>query len=394
MRIAVVIQRFGAEIVGGAEHLAYNYVEQFVKNPDWHIEVFTTAAVNYQTWKNDFEAGSSRERPNLIIHRFRSKAKRSRFFFLANGLLSRPLKLLRGRNAIARWLEDLWFHLQGPECPELLLYLKQRAKDFDAAIFVTYLYYPTIYGLPLLKDKAVLIPAAHDERSFYFGRTKEVLRDAKALICLSEAEAKIIKRVHPDVHTPIVQTGMGIENNYQGQSTTGDYLLYLGRISRGKGLHQLLEWLDRYNERAKKPQKLILAGAKEFDLPNSPHISYVGRVSDEDKWQLIDNALAIVSPSEHESLSLIVLEALARKKPVLLNQHCEIFDFYVRTLPTVLGFVDQATFNAGLDEIKSWNHKDMEGEFLASQEWLNHTYSWNAIIKKLENCLKQVRNGI
>ena len=39
---------------------------------------------------------------------------------------------------------------------------------------MTYLYYPTVVGLPFVADKAILIPTAHDEPYIYFKIYKKI----------------------------------------------------------------------------------------------------------------------------------------------------------------------------------------------------------------------------
>ena len=53
-----------------------------------------------------------------------------------------------------------WSEEQGPYSPQLIEYIKNKKAEYDLFIFVTYLYYPTVVGLPFVADKAILIPTA------------------------------------------------------------------------------------------------------------------------------------------------------------------------------------------------------------------------------------------
>ncbi len=52
MKVAFVVQRYGLEISGGAE-LHCRWVAEHM-NKHWEVEVLTTKALDYITWKNHF----------------------------------------------------------------------------------------------------------------------------------------------------------------------------------------------------------------------------------------------------------------------------------------------------------------------------------------------------
>ncbi len=60
---------------------------------------------------------------------------------------------------------ERWVDLQGPKSPDLLRAVE--ASDADVIAFYPYLYYPTIRGLPLVRDRAILHPAAHEEPALH-----------------------------------------------------------------------------------------------------------------------------------------------------------------------------------------------------------------------------------
>ena len=57
MKIAVVIQRYGDTLVGGAKSHARSLVDHLVSDLGYYVEVWTTTAKCSQTWKNSFQAG-------------------------------------------------------------------------------------------------------------------------------------------------------------------------------------------------------------------------------------------------------------------------------------------------------------------------------------------------
>ena len=60
MKIAFIVQRYGREILGGAETLSRQIAERLARRHE--IEVLTTTARDYITWRNEYEAGEEKLR--------------------------------------------------------------------------------------------------------------------------------------------------------------------------------------------------------------------------------------------------------------------------------------------------------------------------------------------
>src|SRR5689334_23219953 len=67
LRIAVVVQRYGADINGGAELHARYVAEGLAAHAE--VEVLTTCARDYVTWRNEFAPGRE-EVHGIAVHRF------------------------------------------------------------------------------------------------------------------------------------------------------------------------------------------------------------------------------------------------------------------------------------------------------------------------------------
>ena len=61
MKVAIVVQRYGMEIVGGAEYLT-RLIAEHLKN-DYEIEILTTCARDYKLWENAYPP----ENPVLMV---------------------------------------------------------------------------------------------------------------------------------------------------------------------------------------------------------------------------------------------------------------------------------------------------------------------------------------
>jgi glycosyltransferase involved in cell wall biosynthesis len=92
-----------------------------------------------------------------------------------------------------------------------------------------------------------------------------------------------------------------------------DYLVFLGRINTAKGANEALE--------VGKNVKLKMIGYKEQEFivkqARSFRIEVIQNVSEEEKFEILSKARALVLPSHQESFSVTILEALAVGTPVI-----------------------------------------------------------------------------
>ena len=389
----MVIQRFGPSVIGGAESYAQDLAGQIHDQLGRDVHVYTTCAESHLSWANDYPAGDESASFGKIL-RFRTWFRRWPGF----GVISRCLIALR-RGCVAlklpqAWikaLESIWFLAQGPYTPSLIKTLEQKQDQYECVLAMTYLYWPTLTAVERLKIRKIMIPLAHDETPFYFDRVRQALERSDCILSNVVPEARLIKKVAP--RSKVSVAGAGIKfTQFALQENTKDsnqkpYLLYLGRISRGKGVDQLIKWMGTKQLRAFNFE-LILAGHLEPDLKelaNLPHVTYAGHVSPEEKSRLISNAFAVVNPSSHESLSLITLEALALGIPVLVNQQSEVLDYYSKEVPTCFGFGDQSSLAIALTELSEKSQSsDWRRQVERAREWTYKNFDWTEVVGNFE----------
>ena len=76
MKLAVVVQRYGADINGGAELHARYIAEHLARHTE--VEVLTTCARDYVTWRNELPAGVE-QIGGVTVRRFPvARARRAR----------------------------------------------------------------------------------------------------------------------------------------------------------------------------------------------------------------------------------------------------------------------------------------------------------------------------
>jgi glycosyltransferase involved in cell wall biosynthesis len=221
--------------------------------------------------------------------------------------------------------ETEWIRRQGPLALSLIEWLRAHGDDHDGFLFFTYLYLPTLLGLPLVAHKAVLVPTAHDERPIYLDCFRSLFRLPRALVFMVEEEQAFVEARFHTAHLPSAVIGGGVDPAPDGQperfrrahGLAGPYLLYVGRVDVEKGCRDLVEGFLAWRARAREPVSLVLMGTVAMKLPRHPALVPLGFRPEAEKWDALAGAAALVMPSPHESFSFVILEAWTQGTAVL-----------------------------------------------------------------------------
>lgn len=383
-KIALINQRYGLEVNGGSEYYTRLLAEKL--NGRFEVEVLTTTALGYDTWENYYPEGVENIE-GITVRRFRVDHPRDVESF---NRLTDTLSLKTDRTPEE---ENQWVEAQGPVCSGLLNYISGHEQEYDLFIFVTYLYYLTVRGLPKLADKAILIPTAHDEPYIYFSVYRDVFLKPRGIVYLTEEEKDFVERTFSNGHIPniIAATGVDIpegvsELAFRKKYRVWDkYIIYVGRIDATKGCDQLFDYFIAYKVRHPHSHlKLVLMGKKMIDIPNHPDIISLGFVSDEDKYNGIQGASALVLPSEYESLSISVLEAMALHTPVIVNGDCQVLKGHCHKSNGGLYYTNYYEFEGILNWMK--DHPEAWKKIGENaREYIDKYYQWNVIVDRVYN---------
>jgi glycosyltransferase involved in cell wall biosynthesis len=383
-RIAVVIQRYGAGITGGSESLAKAVCERLV--PEMDVTVFTTRARDYVTWRNDLPEGEGVENGVRVI-RFSSEEERDLEAF------NRYADSLYGGTP-SRDEEQLWLRRQGPYVPRLLEALRAQKGDFDAFLFFTYLYYPTLEGLKVCPERSVLVPTAHDEPPLRFSIFDDMFARPRALaFCSGPEEALVRSRfpIAPEVRSEV--TGIGIdvpEGSAPRSEGAGErFLLYAGRIDAGKGCDAMVRGYLAYRSRRPGGPRLDLIGNLAMELPADASVRYRGFVSEDLKQALLRGADLVLCPSPFESLSITLLEGFACGTPVLANAVSPVLKDHCIRSNGGLYYETQDEFVEALDLLV----RDADLRRSLGQNGLAYVrreYTWDTVLMKYRRLLESV----
>lgn len=188
-----------------------------------------------------------------------------------------------------------------------------------------------IFGLPLVKDKAILVPTAHDEPPIYFSIFESLFSLPKALIFSTEGERVFVNSKFKTDHIlqEIIGTGIDAPDTMDSAAFEQEYglknfIVYVGCIDESKGCKELFDFFIQFKQEYQSSLKLVLLGKAVMEIPNHPDIIPLEFVSEQDKYNCIMASKLLVMPSQFESLSIVLFEAWHCNRPVLVNGNCEV----------------------------------------------------------------------
>jgi len=387
-RIAIVVQRCHESVVGGAEALAWQYAR--LLSSAYDVEVLTSTATQYTTWDNELPPGRS-EREGITIHRFGVDITRSRYWEQLHGRMVEEVSMLRSGQPM-RWREsaqDEFIRFQGPYCPALECWLRENSERYAAVVFCTYLYPTTFFPIrAVAPEKVVFVPTLHDEDPAHLPVFAQRYARYPHRIWLTQAERRVAGQVWDFDEGDVI--GMAIEGLalVEPERREHPYLLYCGRIDPAKGCDDLLRAFERLSARGRV--QLVLTGTDVIGLPKSPDIEFLGFVDDARKRALMAGALAFVLPSRHESFSIVTLEAMAQRTPVLVNGECEVMRDHIAHSGAGLDYHGVDDLVAKLQQLCTLPAAERERMGNAGREYVLARYDEARVRERLVDYMERV----
>lgn len=147
----------------------------------------------------------------------------------------------------------------------------------------------------------------HFLRRYDFEQAQKVTQFVANSMNVKQRIAKYYRRESEVIYPPV---GI-IEQDEEKQ----DYYLMVTRIVGAKGIDMACRAADKWGF------KLVIAGEKrgysKFDFSKYKNVSYVGRVSDDEKFKLMNRAKAFVALSKDEDFGITLVEAQGVGTPVI-----------------------------------------------------------------------------
>jgi glycosyltransferase involved in cell wall biosynthesis len=428
MRVAFIVQRYGTEILGGSEYHCRLVAERLADRHE--VDVLTTCARDYITWKNEYPEGMDRIR-GVNVRRFATTEPRE----------------IEDFNRYSDWIfhyphtaddELTWLRKQGPWAPGLLEHLERHQQQYDVLIFFTYLYAPTVLGLRIAPHKSLLVPTAHDEPAIRLDLYRGVFGAPAAIAYNTEVERRFLRETFDiqgvaeevvgcgvDLPEAIGRTPASSEDQPRGLEVNRDedaerdaaaeeieqgrfrvggrgtvfrrrhrlpesFVLYGGRIDPGKGCEQLIEYFSTFVAGG-GDATLVLMGVKFMPIPQEPWLRFAGLLSEQERLHALEAATVVAVPSPFESLSLLALEAFSVGTPVLASARSEVLVDHCHRSNAGLYYGDRDEFVETLSLLMADARlrRALGGN---GREYVRKHYRWDIILSKYDRLMSRIRS--
>ncbi len=387
-KILFVVQRYGEDVNGGAEYHCRVLAEHLLELYD--VDVVTSCARNYTPWDNFYKPGKEKINGiNVIrfpVERIRNVAR----------LQKLTAEINKGNiDKETEWIEEI-----GPFCPKLIKYIQLYSDGYKAVIFFSYDFYTTVIGLNTGLKNSILIPTAHDTPAIYKTIYRKMLQKPQAILYNSIEEREFLMREFNTKEKISRLTCVGIDipelsdwSMPERFKKYDNYIIYVGRISDGKNFNQLNQYFIEYKKRKPSNLKLLVIGRCDegIRIEYSSDIIYLGFVSEDEKARLMRNAKLLVLPSKYESLSLVILESMAVKRPVLVNEECNVLKGQCIRSNAGLYYSGYIEFEYALEYIL--NNDDMYKEMCENGfRFVKENYNWEDVVKNVSSLIEELND--
>jgi glycosyltransferase involved in cell wall biosynthesis len=390
VKVATVVPRYGAEVIGGCESAVRELSEWLVKDTAVEVEILTTTAADSNTWREHFPPGTTQE-AGVTVHRF--PVTRGR----APDCDTRGAPLLARAKHLTVAEQQQWLELQGPVAPALVDAV--AGTDADVLSIHPYLFWPDVAAHGAARVPVVFHPYAHDEAPLRLPLFAPLFEESAGLVFQMGAERRLCERRFAIAARRALTLGLGVVaapgEASEASAAVGlggrPYLLCIGRVDDGKGTRLLFDWFTAYKKRRPGPLALVFAGQVIHPLPAHPDVLVTGLITEPVKWGLLRGAVSLVSPSANESFSLVVLEAWVSGVPVVVNGRCAVTREHCERSGGGLWFDGYAQFETVIDRLLA--DDELRAALAAlGAAYVDRSYRWPTIAGRyeafLESCVR------
>ncbi len=398
MELNLVIPWFG-NANGGAEVYGAGFARALGR-AGHRVRVLTTCCPDpFHDWgANGLEPGVTEFAPGVLVHRFPVRPRDGGRFVMLYQEMERTGKLSPA-DAEAFFAESI-------SSPELEEWLLTHSMD-GLTLFMPYLYGTTIFGARRVpRERVILVPCLHNESAAYTAPVAGLFARAAGVLFLSDGERDLARALYGLAETPHTVIGGGIDLEASADSQrfrdehgllNGPYLLAVGRKVPLKGQQLLVELFLEWKRRNRplppgmEPPRLVLVGSGDLSIPAGAGDSIVNVTGASD--QAVQDATAgcsvFIHPSFVESFSLVMMQAWAHRRPVLVNGECEVTLQHVRRSGGGLAYSSADQFCEAVDRLLG-SDSFCEDLGRAGRAYVEERCDWDGVARRATELMEQV----
>ena len=221
---------------------------------------------------------------------------------------------------------------------------------------------------------------------------KNLIKKCTNLIALNDFEIEYYKSLGFNNRIAKIPNGINIIKFKRNKLITSrvkkDHIniLFLGRISKLKGIDMLINTVIKYNDKLKN-YNFHIAGFDEekyFETFNHnflkhKNIYYYGHLESDLKYSLIEKIDALILPSYGEGLSISILEALYFKKIILTSN---LIKFSDKDFEINFNLNPSSIFRALKKYHKLKKNNKLKIQSLNAHKYVMENFSWPVIVNK------------
>jgi glycosyltransferase involved in cell wall biosynthesis len=138
----------------------------------------------------------------------------------------------------------------------------------------------------------------------------------------------------------------------------------------------------------------VLTGVDNMKLPQRSDIEFLGFVDETKKLALMAGAAAFVLPSEYESFSIVTLEAMAQKTPVIVNGRCEVLRDHIDRSNAGFHYRTPDELAVAMERVLALDVAERARMGEAGRRYVLDRYSEESIRSRLVDAVERVASGI
>lgn len=387
-RLALVCNRFGADVAGGAE-MVVGELGRGLAQRGWDVDIVTSAARDLYTWRNELPEGESRE-DGLRVLRFRTAVG-------ADQRARNRIGNLVGAGAPVPLTDQYRWMNAGVRVPGMHEYLVDHASEYRALVFAPYLFWTTFACAEIAPERTILLPCLHDEPEARLEIFKPVFEGSRGIWFQTDPERDLAARLFRlPARTAVVGSGIHPPSGHdpdgfrRRHGIEGDFVFFAGRREWGKGWPELLSHLAfAASQLPGASVPLVTCGVGEIGpVPPGVRVVDLGYLSDDERSDAMAAASVYVQPSARESFSRTIMEAWLAGTAVVANAASAVVAWHCERSGAGLAYRDRYEFTECLRLLLE-RPETRQAMACAGREYVLRNYRWEDVLERVEGAIEE-----